>query len=131
MSLGAGINGEEQQGHIFFGDFIRRHLPLAGKRHHQRTDGKGMAVDRPSSEHLALISASGTANVEPALGMEPTEWDTVMDDNVRQSWLITCAAGKVMVEQAGGSLVLVSSVRARFATPARRRAWAACPKMGG
>lgn len=71
-----------------------------------------------------LISASGTAKIKPALEMEPAEWDTVMDANVRQSWLITRAAGKVMVEQGdGGSVVLISSVRSRFATAAGTTAY--------
>ncbi|PHR96356.1 MAG: oxidoreductase [Oceanobacter sp.] len=78
-------------------------------------DGRGLDI---------LISASGTAKIKPALEMEPGEWDTVMDANVRQSWLITRAAGKIMVEQGrGGSVVLVSSVRSRFATPAGTTAY--------
>lgn len=78
---------------------------------------KGRGID-------ILISASGTAKIKPALEMELGEWDTVMDANVRQSWLITRAAGKVMVEQdRGGSVVLISSVRARFATPAGTTAY--------
>ncbi len=81
-----------------------------------RTDGRSLDI---------LISASGTAKVKPALDMEPAEWDLVMDANVRQSWLITRAVGKAMVEQGnGGSVVLISSVRARFATPAGTTAYA-------
>ena len=71
-----------------------------------------------------LVSASGTAKVKPALDLQPAEWDAVMDANVRQSWLITRAAGKAMINQGhGGSVVLVSSVRARFATPAGTTAY--------
>ena len=71
-----------------------------------------------------LISASGTAVVKPALDLDPAEWDKVMDANVRQSWLITREAGRAMIEQGrGGSVVLISSVRARFATPAGTTAY--------
>jgi NAD(P)-dependent dehydrogenase (short-subunit alcohol dehydrogenase family) len=65
-----------------------------------------------------VVQASGTAAVAPALDMSPETWDKVMDANVRQTWLLCRAAGKVMVPQArGGSIIMVSSVRARFATP--------------
>jgi NAD(P)-dependent dehydrogenase (short-subunit alcohol dehydrogenase family) len=64
-----------------------------------------------------LISASGTAKVKPALAMTPDEWDTVMEANVRQSWLIARAAGQVMTTAGrGGKILFVSSVRGRFAT---------------
>ena len=47
-----------------------------------------------------------------------------MDANVRQTWLICRSAGRVMIEQGrGGKVVLVSSVRGRFATPAGTSAY--------
>jgi NAD(P)-dependent dehydrogenase (short-subunit alcohol dehydrogenase family) len=65
-----------------------------------------------------VMQASGTAAVKPALEMSLETWDKVMDANVRQTWLLCRAAGKVMVPQnRGGSIITVSSVRARFATP--------------
>ncbi|MFM9971654.1 MAG: SDR family NAD(P)-dependent oxidoreductase [Burkholderiales bacterium] len=64
-----------------------------------------------------LVSASGAAKIKPALDMTTDEWDGVMEANVRQSWLIARAAGRVMtVAGRGGKIVFVSSVRARFAT---------------
>ena len=71
-----------------------------------------------------LVSASGTAAVQPALEMSPDTWDRVMDANVRQTWLLARAAGRVMIEQGrGGAIIPVSSVRARFATSAGTSAY--------
>ena len=71
-----------------------------------------------------LIGASGTSIVKPILDMDVAAFDAVMDANVRQMWLVCRAAGRVMAEQAtGGKIVLVSSVRARFATAAGTSAY--------
>jgi NAD(P)-dependent dehydrogenase (short-subunit alcohol dehydrogenase family) len=72
-----------------------------------------------------VISASGTAAIGPALTMELATWDRVMDANVRQTWLLCRAAGRVMVQQGrGGTITPISSVRARFATAAGTSAYA-------
>lgn len=72
-----------------------------------------------------LIPASGTAAVQPALEMSPDTWDNVMDANVRQTWLMSRAAGRLMIDQErGGAIIPISSVRARFATPAGTSAYA-------
>jgi NAD(P)-dependent dehydrogenase (short-subunit alcohol dehydrogenase family) len=64
-----------------------------------------------------LVSASGSAKVKPALSMTPDEWDGIMEANVRQTWLIARAAGRVMSSGGrGGKILFVSSVRGRFAT---------------
>lgn len=71
-----------------------------------------------------VICASGMAVVKPITDMQPEEFDKVMDANVRQSWLVCRAASKVMIEQKrGGKMVLISSVRAQFATPAGTSAY--------
>ena len=71
-----------------------------------------------------LIVASGAAAVQPTLEMEPATWDRIMDANVRQAWLISRSAGRVMINQGkGGKLILVSSVRGRFATAAGTSAY--------
>ena len=81
------------------------------------SDGAGLDI---------LVAASGTSVVKPALELAPEQWDDVMDANVRQSWLIGRAAGRIMVEQGrGGKIVLVSSVRGRFASPAGTSAYGA------
>jgi NAD(P)-dependent dehydrogenase (short-subunit alcohol dehydrogenase family) len=47
-----------------------------------------------------------------------------VDANVRQTWILCRAAGKIMVPQGrGGVIVPISSVRARFATPAGTSAY--------
>lgn len=78
-------------------------------------DGRGLDI---------VVPASGTAAVMPATEMPVETWDKVMDANVRQVWLLCRAAGRVMIEQErGGSIVMVSSVRANFATPAGTSAY--------
>ncbi len=71
-----------------------------------------------------VIPASGVAAVKPALEMELSVWDDVMDANVRQVWLLCRSAGKTMIDQGhGGKIILVSSVRGRFATSAGTSAY--------
>ena len=80
-------------------------------------DGRGIDI---------LVVASGTSIVKPALQLEAAEWDQVMDANVRQSWLMAREAGRRMIEQQrGGKIVLVSSVRAAHASPAGTSAYGA------
>lgn len=78
-------------------------------------DGRGIDI---------LVPASGTAAVKPAIEMDVETWDRVMDANVRQTWLLCRAAGRVMISQnRGGTIIPISSVRARFATPAGTSAY--------
>lgn len=71
-----------------------------------------------------VVPASGTAAVEPATEMSTDTWDKVIDANVRQVWQLCRAAGAVMIDQGrGGSIVTVSSVRAKFATAAGTSAY--------
>lgn len=67
-----------------------------------------------------LVSASGTAVVKPIIEMDEDDYDRVMDANVKQSWMLCRSAGRVFKSQGerGGAVVLVSSVRSKFATPA-------------
>ena len=61
-----------------------------------------------------LVVASGLNKPAFIQDMSVEDWEAVMDANVRGSWLMCKAAGKVMVEQnRGGKVVLVSSVRGR------------------
>lgn len=71
-----------------------------------------------------LIVASGAAAVKPALEMDLETWDRIMDANARQAWLICRSAARPMIEQGrGGKIILVSSVRSRFATAAGTSAY--------
>lgn len=67
-----------------------------------------------------LVSASGSAVVKPIIEMEDDDYDRVMDANVKQSWMLARSAGRVFADQGdrGGAVILVSSVRSKFATPA-------------
>jgi len=59
-----------------------------------------------------VVSGSGTNLVAPIVDQSPDDWDTVMDVNVRQSWLLCRAAGRVLIEQdRGGKVILMSSAR--------------------
>ncbi|MFZ9675666.1 MAG: SDR family NAD(P)-dependent oxidoreductase [Ilumatobacteraceae bacterium] len=59
-----------------------------------------------------VVSGTGTNLVSPIHEQSVKDWDTVMDVNVRQSWLLCRAAGKIMLEQArGGKVILMSSAR--------------------
>ncbi len=59
-----------------------------------------------------VVSGSGTNLVAPIVDQDPADWDTVMDVNVRQSWLVCRAAGRVMIDQGrGGKMILMSSAR--------------------
>lgn len=65
-----------------------------------------------------LICASGTNMPAPIGEMTVTNWDAVMDANVRGSWLMCKSAGRHMLaRQNGGKVVLISSVRGRHGSP--------------
>ena len=65
-----------------------------------------------------VVAASGFSIVKPILEMTPDEFGSVMDANVRQTWLLSRAAAKRFVEQGrGGKMILISSVRGQFAAP--------------
>ena len=101
---------------------------------------EGRPTDEAAAEHIVsaaaanggldiLIAASGMAIVKPITEMDPESWDSVMDANVRQTWLLCRAASRVFKEQSdadpqrGGKIVLISSVRAHFATAAGTSAY--------
>jgi NAD(P)-dependent dehydrogenase (short-subunit alcohol dehydrogenase family) len=62
-----------------------------------------------------VVAGSGTNIPGAIVEQDPADWDTVMDVNVRQTWLLCRAAGRVMIPQArGGKVILVSSTRGRL-----------------
>jgi NAD(P)-dependent dehydrogenase (short-subunit alcohol dehydrogenase family) len=64
--------------------------------------------------------------VAPITAMPVTDFEAVMDANVRGSWLVCKSVGRQMLAQAGGgSVVLVSSTRGRLGHPAGYTAY--CP----
>jgi NAD(P)-dependent dehydrogenase (short-subunit alcohol dehydrogenase family) len=59
-----------------------------------------------------LVTAAGVSIVKPIVDMPLEDWDTVMDANVKGTWLFCKEVGKVMIEQGrGGKVVLVGSAR--------------------
>ncbi|MCX6413813.1 MAG: SDR family oxidoreductase [Actinobacteria bacterium] len=73
-----------------------------------------------------MLVASGMNKVALITDMDVADWESVMDANVRGSWLMAQAAGRVLIEQGeGGSLVLVSSTRGKLGHPAGYTAY--CP----
>ncbi|BBX96317.1 putative oxidoreductase [Mycobacterium lacus] len=77
-----------------------------------------------------VLVASGMNHVQPITEMDVEHFDAVMDANVRGAWLVCQAAGRVLLKRgAGGSVVLVSSVRGALGHPAGYSAY--CPSKGG
>ena len=78
----------------------------------------GAAMDVAVKSHGGvdiLIAASGSNIARPTVDMTEAEWDSVMDTNVRVSWLAAQAAGRVMIKQGrGGKIVLMSSTRGKL-----------------
>lgn len=71
-----------------------------------------------------IVCASGTSVVKPIDSMTSDEFDRVMDANVKQSWLVCRKASEILkAQQRGGKIILVSSVRAQFATAAGTSAY--------
>lgn len=65
-----------------------------------------------------LITASGMNKVGLITEQSVDDWQSVMDANVRGSWLMCRAAGRHMIARgAGGKVILVSSTRAKLGLP--------------
>lgn len=59
-----------------------------------------------------FVSGSGTNLVSAIDKQSLQDWDTVMDVNVRQTWLMCRAVGRVLIAQKrGGKVILMSSAR--------------------
>ncbi len=66
-----------------------------------------------------LVVASGMNDVDLITDMELHRFERVMQANVTDSWLMSQAAGKHMIDQGeGGKVVLVSSARGKLGHPA-------------
>lgn len=73
-----------------------------------------------------MLVASGMNHVKLITEMDVADWDRVMDANVRGSWLMAQAVGRILIKQGeGGSVVLVSSTRGKLGHPAGYTAY--CP----
>jgi NAD(P)-dependent dehydrogenase (short-subunit alcohol dehydrogenase family) len=59
-----------------------------------------------------LITAAGVNKVKPIIEQTLSDWEEVLDVNLKGSYLFCKEAGRVMVEQGrGGKVILVSSAR--------------------
>jgi 2-dehydro-3-deoxy-D-gluconate 5-dehydrogenase len=57
-----------------------------------------------------LVANAGTTNRSPALELDLADWRRVLDLNLTSVFVLCQAAGRRMVEQGSGSIVLIASV---------------------
>lgn len=72
-----------------------------------------------------LVNAAGIAIRKPAATFPIDEWQKVMDFNSRGTFICCQAVGQVMIEQGGGKIINLSSVRGRYGLPADYAAYCA------
>jgi NAD(P)-dependent dehydrogenase (short-subunit alcohol dehydrogenase family) len=72
-----------------------------------------------------LVVGSGKNQVSKIVDMAPEQFLEIMDINVTQSWLMARAAGKQMLAQGGGKVILMSSARGLLGHPAGYSAYCA------
>lgn len=96
-------------------------VELVPRRPETPEDAEAMvdAAVRAHERLDVLFTAAGLNRTSPIVDFEPDVWETVMDGNVRGSWLACRAAGRQMLEQGeGGRVILVSSTRGKLGHPA-------------
>lgn len=77
----------------------------------------------------SVFVASGYNEPDQIADMSVEQWETIMDANVRAPWLVAKAFGDHVAARGGrGKLLLVSSVRGRFGSPAGYTAY--CTSKG-
>lgn len=59
-----------------------------------------------------LINNAGIFPTSDLMGMEPGQWDAMIDANLRSVYLCTRAAADVMAEQDGGVIINITSIEA-------------------
>ena len=57
-----------------------------------------------------LVANAGTTNRTPALELDLADWRRVLDLNLTSVFVLCQAAGRRMVDQGGGAIVLIASV---------------------
>lgn len=92
----------------------------------QDADAIAEAAVRAHGRIDILLTAAGLNKTAPIVDLAVEDWDTVMDGNVRGSWLACRAVGRRMIDQGdGGRVILVSSTRGKLGHPAGYTAY--CP----
>lgn len=82
------------------------------------TDGASVkaAVETTETELgpiAILVNNSGVAVVKPALELEETEWDTVLDTNLKGAWLVAREVAAAMARhEHGGTIINIASMLA-------------------
>jgi len=62
-----------------------------------------------------LLTAAGLSRPRPIVEQTLEEWESVMDANVKATWLFCKHTGKVLIDQGrGGKVILVSSTRGQL-----------------
>jgi len=72
-----------------------------------------------------LVNAAGITARKPADSLPVDEWQKVMDVNIRGTFLTCQAVGRVMIKQASGKIINISSVRGRYGVPSGGAAYCA------
>ena len=66
-----------------------------------------------------LITSAGIVKVEPAVDADPENFRKTLEVNVLGSWFAAQAAGRAMIEQGHGSIVMIGSVYGVGGAPQR------------
>lgn len=106
-------------------------VELVAKRPETSEDADAMvkAAVKAHGRVDILLTAAGLNKTSPIEDFEVEDWETVMDGNVRGTWLVARSAGRQMLEQGGGGrVVLVSSTRGKLGHPAGYSAY--CTSKG-
>jgi NAD(P)-dependent dehydrogenase (short-subunit alcohol dehydrogenase family) len=96
-------------------------VELVARRPNSAEDAEAMAEAAVKAHGRIdlLVTAAGVNRVAMITEQDPEEWQSVMDANVRGSWLACRAAGRRMLDRGeGGKVVLVSSTRGKLGHPA-------------
>jgi gluconate 5-dehydrogenase len=98
------------------------------------TDEKSVVsmVDRVVKEfsHIdILVNGAGVALRKSAVDTTVDDWRQVMELNTLGTFICCKTVGKVMIQQKGGKIINISSIRGRFGVPSFGAAY--CPSKGG
>jgi len=103
-------------------------VELVARRPDSAEDADAMAdaAVRAHGRIDILFTAAGLNRTSPIVEFPVDDWDSVMNGNVRGTWLVCRSVGRRMLERSdGGRVVLVSSTRGRLGHPAGYTAY--CP----